>query len=81
MEINITSSSSSLCRNRIIEVNSIDEAIEKLRTDKELVKSVINGEHSVLIDTLIPNSFIVKTYSSIIEKCNYEIEIYDYYRE
>lgn len=80
MNINITSSSSCWDKNKTIEVNSIDKAIEKLRTDKELVKSVIDEEYSNLKDYLIPSTFIVKMYSGI-ENCDYEIEICDSYIE
>lgn len=79
MKINITASSSFGCKNKIIEVTSIEEAIKKLETDKELVKSVINEEWS-RIDDSFPSNFIVKTYSSEND-CPFEIEIYDYYVE
>lgn len=64
--------------NKIIEVNSLDEAIERLRTDKELVESIIDKSYS-WIDDLIPDSFIV----SILQKdgIDYEIELYDFFRE
>lgn len=45
--------------NKIIEVNSLDEAIERLRTDKELVESVIDKSYSWIATDLIPDSFIV----------------------
>lgn len=65
--------------NKIIEANSLDEAIERLRTDKELVESVIDKSYSWIATDLIPNSFIV----SILQKdgIDYEIELYDFFRE
>lgn len=64
--------------NKIIEANSLDEAIERLRTDKELVESVIDKSYSWIDDDLIPDRFIV----SILQKdgIDYEIELYDYYK-
>lgn len=65
--------------NKIIEANSLDEAVERLRTDKELVESIIDKTYSWINDDLIPNSFIV----SILQKdgIDYEIELYDFFRE
>lgn len=65
--------------NKIIEANSLDEAVERLRTDKELVESVIDKSYSWIATDLIPDRFIV----SILQKdgIDYEIELYDYYRE
>lgn len=79
MKINITASSSFTDKNKIIEVESIEEAIKRLQTDKELVKSVIDEKYSNLYDSF-PLDFIVTTYSSEND-CSFEIEIYDYYRE
>lgn len=79
MKINITASSSFANKNKIIEVESIEEAIKRLEIDKELVKSVIDEDYSSVYDS-IPTDFIVKTYSDE-EDCPFEIEIYDYYRE
>ena len=80
MKINITSSSSLRSNNKKIEVASIDEAIKRLQTDKELVKSVINEKDTWLKKDLFPERFVVRTYSEV-EGCDCEIEIYDYYRE
>ena len=79
MKINITSSSSLRSNNKKIEVSSIDEAIKRLQTDKELVKSVIDEDYSSLYNN-VPTDFVVKTYS-YEEDCDFEIEVYDYYRE
>lgn len=80
MKINIVASSTFQNINKIIEVNYIDEAIQKLRTDKELVKSVIDEDITEIKEDLIPDKFVLKTFSCQ-ESCEYEIEIYDYYRE
>lgn len=45
--------------NKIIEANSLDEAVERLRTDKELVESIIDKSYSWITTDLIPDSFIV----------------------
>ena len=79
MKINITSSSSLHSNNKKIEVASIDEAIKRLQTYKELVKSVIDEDYSNLYNN-VPTDFVVKTYS-YEEDCDLEIEVYDYYRE
>lgn len=78
MKIIITASSNFLY-NKIIEANSLDEAIERLRTDKELVESVIDKANSWIDDDLILNRFIVSI--SQEDGIDYEIELYDYYRE
>ena len=62
MKINITSSSSLHSNNKKIEVSSIDEAIKRLQTDKELVKSVIDEDYSSIHNN-VPTDFLVKTYS------------------
>ena len=80
MKISITSASSIWNKYQIIEVDSIDEAIKRLQTDKGLVKSIINKKDTWLKKDLFPERFVVKTYSEI-EGCDCEIEIYDYYRE
>lgn len=80
MKINIVASSTFQNINKIIEVNYIDEAIQRLRTDKELVKSVIDEDITEIEEDLIPDKFVLKTFSWQ-ESCEYEIEIYDYYRE
>ena len=80
MKISITAASALLKDAIIIEVNSIDEAIKKLQTDKELVKSIINVKTTWLEENSIPTDFILKTYS-YEEGCDYSIEIYDGYRE
>ena len=67
----------------IIEVNTIDEAINRLQTDKNLVLSIIGTNSSIynkIYNTYtIPKSFIV----DIIKNKDYDISItlYDYYIE
>lgn len=78
MKINITSASS-WSKNKIIEVDSIDEVIDKLRTDKELVKSVISKSCTWLSNSLIPDTFIIE--KCIEKEYDYEIQIYDDYIE
>lgn len=46
MKVGISSTSGFCSKYEIIETNSIEEAIERLRTDKELVKSVIDWDYS-----------------------------------
>lgn len=79
MKINIVASSNFAGKNRIIEVASIDEAIKRLQTDRELVESVIDKDYSRVYDGA-PTELIVRT-DSFEDDCTYEIEIYDYYRE
>ena len=76
MKIRITSSSG--CGNKIIDANTIDEAIKILQTDQKLVSSIINKKYSTLKNN-IPTSFVVNTHSYM--GYDAEIEIYDYYRE
>ena len=80
MKISIIATSSFWYEPKIIETDSIDEAIKRLQTDKELVKSVINEKDTWLKKDLFPERFVVRTYSEV-EGCDCEIEIYDYYRE
>lgn len=79
MKINIVASSNFAGKNRIIEVASIDEAIKRLQTDRELVESVIDKDYSRVYDSA-PTELIVKT-DSFETDCSFEIEIYDYFRE
>lgn len=79
MKINITASSTLNSKHKVIEVSTIDEAIKRLQTDKELVKSVIDEDYSSFYDE-VPTDFVVKTYS-YENDCLFDIEIYDYYRE
>lgn len=79
MKINIIASSNFGGKNRIIEVASIDEAIKRLQTDRELVESVIDKDYSRVYDST-PTELIVRT-DSFEDDCSFEIEIYDYFRE
>lgn len=74
----LVNSTSNFCFDKIIEANSLDKAIKRLRTDKELVESIIDKSYS-WIDDLIPDRFIVSI--SQEDGIDYEIELYDYYRE
>ena len=75
----IISASTNFYSDKIIEANSLEDAIERLRTDKELVESIIDKSYSWIATDLIPDSFIV----SISQKdgIDYEIELYDFFRE
>lgn len=79
MKVGISSTSGFCSKYEIIETNSIEEAIERLRTDKELIKSVIDLDYTWINYDQIPNCFIVSIPQN--ERTDYEIEIYDYYRE
>lgn len=79
MKVSITASSTLYSKHKVIEVATIDEAIRRLQTDKELVKSVIDEDYSSFYDK-VPTDFVVKTYS-YENDCLFDIEIYDYYRE
>lgn len=70
MKVGISSTSGFCSKHEIIETNSIEEAIERLRTDKELVKSVIDKSYSWIATDLIPDSFIV----SILQKDGIDYE-------
>ena len=65
----------------IIEVNSIDEAINRLRTDKELVMQVIDEDCSWITTEYCNNSFIVHIPEFSPKDYDLEIEIYDQLRE
>lgn len=80
MKVKITSVSAYSDNREIIEVNSIDEAIKRVQTDKKLVQSVINNEYSWIADGASVSSFIV--YTNLDEQdCETEIILYDYYWE
>lgn len=80
MKISIIATSGYASNAKVIEANSIDEAIKRLQTDKELVKSIVNITTTWLDEDLIPGDFVLKTYA-YEEGCDYTIEIYDGYRE
>ena len=80
MKISIIATSGYASNAKVIEANSIDEAIKRLQTDKELIKSIVNIATTRLDKNLIPEDFVLKTYA-YEEDCNYTIEIYDDYRE
>lgn len=81
MKIYVTASSNLFCdKGKIIEANSIDEAINRLKTDKALIKSIVNIEETFLKGGRMPGQFVITT-ASYQEDCDLEIEIYDYYRE
>ena len=64
----------------IIEVNSIDEAIKRVQTDKTLVQSVIDNDISWQTKET-PNAFIIFTDFVFEEDFDVELIIYDYYWE
>ena len=76
MIINVKASSD-LFKNKVIEVDSIEEAIKRLQTDRKLVNSVIDPSYS---SAKAPTSFIIET-CPYDDNYDLEIEIYDYYRE
>lgn len=78
MIINVKASSD-LFKNKVIEVDSIEEAIKRLQTDRKLVTSVIDASYSSAKDKA-PTSFIIET-CPYDDNYDLEIEIYDYYRE
>ena len=59
MKVKITSVSAYSDKREIIEVNSIDEAIKRVQTDKKLVQSVISNEYFWIADGESVSSFIV----------------------
>lgn len=79
MRVQIKAASSLTSKGEIIEVNSIDEAIKRVQTDKTLVQSLINSKYSWIEDEEDIYSFIILTDS----KQDYDIRliIYDYYYE
>lgn len=80
MRVQIKAASSLTSKGEIIEVNSIDEAIKRVQTDKKLVQSVISNEYSWIADGASVSSFIV--YTNLDEQdCETEIILYDYYWE
>lgn len=79
MRVQITAASS-LTKKEIIEVNSIDEAIKRVQTDKKLVQSLIDNESSDTHNGRTVNSFIIFTNCSE-QDYDAELIIYDYYWE
>lgn len=82
MKINITATSKRY-KDTIIEANSIDDAIKRLQTDEQLVKSVIDSHsnlyHNINNPFVFPTKFVVNTHK--YENYDVDIEIYDNYRE
>lgn len=63
----------------IIEVESIDEAIHKLQTDRDLMESVVGARYTQLEKLEIPSLFVIDLNKT--DKYDAYIEIYDSYRE
>ena len=80
MKVKITSVSAYSDKKEIIEVNSIDEAIKRVQTDKTLVQSVIDNDISWQTKET-PNAFIIFTDFVFEEDFDVELIIYDYYWE
>ena len=80
MKVKITSVSAYSDKKEIIEVNSIDEAIKRVQTDKTLVQSVIDNDISWQTKEA-PNAFIIFTDFVFEEDFDVELIIYDYYWE
>ena len=80
MKVKITSVSAYSDKKKIIEVNSIDEAIKRVQTDKTLVQSVIDNDISWQTKET-PNAFIIFTDFVFEEGFDVELIIYDYYWE
>lgn len=80
MKAKIKAASNGNYREKIIEVNSIDEAIKRIQTDKELVRSLIYYKTSWLTDELTVSSFIIYTNFNNPD-WDIEIIIYDDYWE
>lgn len=83
MKVKVCAASSwNLDKHVIIEVNSIDEAINKIKTNKNLVSNII-GNTSWLYDEnnsiTIPNTFIIDTHE--IKEYDILIQLYDRYVE
>ena len=82
MKINIIASSC-YTKSKIIEVNSIDEAIKRIQEDRDLVSYIIGNDswlynkYSKII--LVPNKFIININKT--EEYDVKIELYDYYIE
>ena len=71
---------SSLTKKEIIEVNSIDEAIKRVQTDKTLVQSLIDNTYSWIDDDEEDiYSFIILTSPS--QDYDVKLIIYDFYYE
>ena len=70
---------SSLTKKEIIEVNSIDEAIKRVQTDKTLVQSLIDNKYSWIDDEEDIYSFIILTSPS--QDYDVKLIIYDFYYE
>lgn len=79
VRINATSNMRMNSEYTIIRVESIDEAIHKLQTDRDLMESVVDARYTQLGKLEIPTSFVI----DVDENYEYDayIEIYDTYRE
>lgn len=82
MKVKIDATSSYYNKFKIIEVSSINEAINIIQSNKELVESVIDKHRSDLYDSSNlnkPKEFVVDTNKH--DNYDINIEIYDAYRE
>lgn len=78
MKIKITAASTEYSKFKVVEVNSIDEVIKRLRTDRELQNSIINEELSWITKGLIPSEFII-IFPLIGSEYYVEIQMCDWY--
>ena len=70
MKVNITSTSSFCEKNILVEVDSIEDAIKYIKKNKSLLETLTEQED--------PEQFVLTIGN---EDCDYELEIYDYWRE
>ena len=79
VRINATSNMRMDSEYTIIEVESIDEAIHKLQTDRDLIESVVDALYTYLEKEEIPSLFVIDLRAT--DKYDAYIEIYDPYPE
>ena len=79
VRINATSNMRMDSEYTIIEVESIDEAIHKLQTDRVLIESVVDARYTELEKGEIPSLFVIDLCAT--DKYDAYIEIYDTDRE
>lgn len=71
MKINITSTSSFCEKNILVEANSIEDAIKQIKGNKALLETLTEQED--------PEQFVLTMSGN--KDYDYELEIYDYWRE
>lgn len=80
MKVKVTATSAwGFCNSEILEVDTIDSAINILKTNTELLKHIVGSNSIYKNEASIPYLFVVNTTKQ--ENFDVLIEVYDDYRE